>query len=82
MRSGHKLSKETNKQISMFVNAQKIFGRMQKKLLPVVASGKGGWAIMGQDREVLLFTLHPFVPFEFYTLCIYYLFKIIHSIQL
>lgn len=55
---------------------------MQKKLVPMVTSEKGGWTIIVQGTVVLLFTLPPFLPFEFYTLHIYYLFKIIHSIQL
>lgn len=70
-----------NKPIFMIVSAQKISGKIQKKLFPVAASGKGDWAIMGQGRkEELIFTPYPFVPFGVNTVYIYYLFKIISSI--
>lgn len=53
----------------MFVNAQKIFGRRLKKLLPVVASGKGDWTIMRQDREV--FSLYTLLYLLNFTPCAY-----------
>ena len=40
-----------NKPIFMIVITQTLSGRIQKKLVPVAASGKGGWAIVGEGGK-------------------------------
>lgn len=40
-----------NKPIFMIVSTQKLSRRIQKKLFPVAASGKEGWAIVGKEGK-------------------------------
>ena len=71
------------KPIFMFVSTQKLSGRIQKKLFPVAASGKGGWAIVGEGgKKSLTFHPTPFCTFleSMQYECIYHLFKIMSNL--
>ena len=62
--------------------AQKISGKIPKKLVIKLASGKDRWWGQETGKGHRFFILCPFVPFEFWTMQMCYLLKILINILL